>query len=245
MLKEVKHNDKYNVFDTEKSKNILGKDYDYIRIQNYGIVARNNDTKYQLFDVYNMNGKLLFSKKLDTETNYHFWIEKNYVQKSYVDKNKTLNTDYYHLDGHKIEVEYVKGVFEAGTNLIFMTNDRNEIYYDVVKRKIIAKKSDFVSDLEQYVEQINSNSSETKCGLKVIYGILSKALVIKLLINSNTNSHNEEKFDLFSMDYSTFKPKLYADNITKFKNLYKAKTGKKCTLKLETLLLNDVESLEL
>jgi len=66
MLKIFKDKDGLYSVVNEKGKNVLPKKYEYIDLQEYGIVARNSKKGTfldNIYDFYDTKGNFLFSKK--------------------------------------------------------------------------------------------------------------------------------------------------------------------------------------
>lgn len=196
MLKITGEYRKYNVFDTKKGKNILDKEYEHIEIQDHGIVARKEvkgtflDHRY---DLYDLNGKLLFSQteKYDGNyvTNYHFYIHKNFVKQvisSTPDYDKwshdtTSWSNYYYLNGEKLNIDnqQISEIFCKNNIGIIDTSNGDEYLYDFNSRKVIFKKSDLINQIEPLANEIIAVENEKFEKMKTEYVLNEKYDIIK------------------------------------------------------------------
>lgn len=172
MLKEMR--DKNGLYYIEKNgENILPNKYDYIELQEYGIVARNSIQGTFLdntYDFYDLKGNLLFTKIERHQPNYvtdnYFYIYKNYVKRvsnttadyDRWDHDSSTSYSYLHLDGTYFNIPPFLKLYSSNDNIcIFESENKGGIYYyDINNKKIVFKLDDAYNKVKNMIKELNA-----------------------------------------------------------------------------------------
>ena len=187
-------NGKYYIAD-EHGNNILPKTYDYLDLQEYGIVARNSVELTFLdntYDFYDLNGMLLFSKYEKHISNYvtnnYFYFEKNYIvqiSETTADYDKwDHDTSHYHaymhLDGSYFNVPKYLDMYYSNDNICILdSNEKGEVYYyDINKQKTVFRFDEIYNKANNMIKDLNHhyNKKLKKLIVKRIYQLYEELI---------------------------------------------------------------------